>query len=174
MLCTNKEHMNSTCFIGIGSNLDNPLKQINNAISKLKQHSRITILKLSKLYLSKPHSQTQQPDYVNCAVLIDTSLEPNDLLIELENITKAQNKYIKTYWGPRHIDLDILMYLDNRIINTNKLTVPHPEMLNRDFVLLPLADLDPNIILHNNLTVSECLTNCKNKFVYDQIKTYSY
>ncbi len=167
----NKHQVYSRCILGLGSNLDNPFEQIKLSIKKINEEKAIEIIAKSKLYLSKPHGSVKQPDYTNSAILIDTQLSPHNLLAAMNNIAKEQNKYSKIHWGPRNIDIDILIYIDNRIINDDKLQIPHPEILNRDFVLLPIADLIPNIILPNKMTVNECLAICQNKFVYEQIAT---
>lgn len=143
-------------FIGLGSNLNTPMEQLQQAISQLKQHAEITQVTLSKFYSSKPVGPQDQPDYVNAVAIITTSLAPIPLLDALQAIENSQHRVRERHWGPRTLDLDLLRY-NNDKIDMDRLTVPHPFMLERGFVIKPMADLAPNMRLHNGKTVIEQL-----------------
>ncbi|WP_286234521.1 2-amino-4-hydroxy-6-hydroxymethyldihydropteridine diphosphokinase [Thalassotalea sediminis] len=135
------------CYIGIGSNLSNPAKQIQRAIDQLKQHDMFTVNAVSSLYCSQPMGPQDQPDYMNAVACIDTSLSPVALLDALQMIEKNAGRVRKgDRWGARILDLDILLY-DLDVINTERLVVPHYGMKDREFVLIPLAEIAPTLIL---------------------------
>lgn len=127
-------------FIGIGSNLQNPVDQVKKAISALESLPDSRLVSVSSLYASKPQGPQDQPDFVNAVARLETGLSASNLLCALQSIEKKQGKVKKRHWGERLIDLDILLY-DAVTIDTPELVIPHPELTNRDFVLLPLAEL---------------------------------
>lgn len=138
----------TTAYIALGSNLSKPVNQLNLAIYHLKQLDTLSVISISPYYLSKPVDKSIQPDFVNAVIKITTSLSAIDLLSECKRIEALQGRKKSVRWGPRVIDLDILLY--NRISQHNtQLTLPHPEMLNRDFVLKPLLDIWPEATLPN-------------------------
>jgi 2-amino-4-hydroxy-6-hydroxymethyldihydropteridine diphosphokinase len=130
-------------YIGIGSNLGNRQKNCLRAI-ELLQKKDIIVTKRSSLYETEPWGVKDQPRFINMAVEIDTSLEPKELLKILKNIEKELGKEKSSKWGPRIIDLDILLF-DDIILNEDNLKIPHPLMHERDFVLRPLCEIAPDI-----------------------------
>jgi len=137
--------MTHKALIGIGSNLGSPQENCNRAISLLCESESISLLKQSALYQSEPIGKTNQPWFVNAVIEIQTTLSPESLLQTLLNIEQQMGRTRNEKWGPRIIDLDILDY-DARIINSKSLTLPHPEMLNRRFVLEPLSEISGSTI----------------------------
>jgi 2-amino-4-hydroxy-6-hydroxymethyldihydropteridine diphosphokinase len=132
-------------YIGIGSNLDDPARQVRAAIDALKRLPRSTFVGASRLYRTAPWGNADQPSFVNAAAVISTALPPRELLDALLAIERAQGRVRDgARWGPRVIDLDILVYGDARIDEPG-LRVPHPHLAGRPFALLPLADLDPGL-----------------------------
>jgi 2-amino-4-hydroxy-6-hydroxymethyldihydropteridine diphosphokinase len=130
-------------FIGLGSNLLDPVQQVAEAIRELARVPASTLLARSRLYRTAPVGPPGQPDYVNAVVCLETRLAPEALLTELHRIELAHGRHRDgTRWGPRILDLDILLYGDARI-DAPGLTIPHPEMARRAFVLVPLADVAP-------------------------------
>jgi len=130
-------------YIGIGSNLDDPARQVRAALDALKRLPRSTFVGASRLYRTAPWGNADQPPFVNAAAAISTALPPRELLEALLAIERAQGRVRGgERWGPRVIDLDILVYGDARIDEPG-LRVPHPHLAERPFALLPLADLDP-------------------------------
>ena len=133
-------------FIGLGSNLEGPRKQINVALSSLDDLSEIEVLKISSFYQSKPLLGMTGPDYLNVACKIETRLSAHDLLSKCQQIENKQHRVREIRWGSRTIDLDILLYGDE-VISTQELNVPHPEIIKRNFVLLPLFEIEPKLEL---------------------------
>ena len=131
-------------YIGMGSNLHEPLLQIKEAIDELKAHPHFHNVKISKIYQSKPVGPQDQPDYINAAAFFQTYLGPHHVLDELQALEQQHGRLRKRHWGERTLDLDLLLYGQAQI-RTPRLTVPHPFMLERSFVLFPLSDLKPDL-----------------------------
>lgn len=149
------------CYIGLGSNLSDPLQQIRSAIHALQQLPDSTLTKLSRFYWSRAIGPNDQADYLNGAAQIITTQAPEALLDELQAIENSQGRKRSERWGARTLDLDLLLY-GNEIINSPRLTVPHPELLNRDFVLRPLLDIDPELCLIDGTKLASRLDYCPN------------
>ncbi len=141
-------------YIGLGSNLSTPIKQIEQAIDSLAEHSAIAIKAVSSFYGNPPMGPAEQPDYVNAVVNISTTLAATDLLDFLQSIEQKQHRKRIIKWGPRTIDLDILLY-GNQQIDLPNLMVPHPGLMQRVFVVLPLLEIAPNLILPNQISLSK-------------------
>ncbi len=133
-------------FIGLGSNLQGPRKQINTALNSLDDLSETKVLRISGFYQSKPLLEMPGPDYLNVVCKIETRLSALDLLSQCQQIENKQHRVREIRWGSRTIDLDILVYGDE-VISTKELIVPHPEMIKRNFVLLPLFEIEPELEL---------------------------
>ncbi|MPV85904.1 2-amino-4-hydroxy-6-hydroxymethyldihydropteridine diphosphokinase [Ostreibacterium oceani] len=133
-------------YIALGSNLDNPLQQIETAIAQIAAHPAMQLIKRAKCYRSKPVGPADQPDFINTAVMIETTLSPRDLLQALQAIEQAQHRVKTAHWGPRTIDLDIILYGDT-VLTTETLIIPHAQAHLRAFVLQPLLDLDETLTL---------------------------
>jgi len=131
-------------YIGLGSNLDEPFQQIKNAIEALNALSEVTVLIDSGFYISKPMGPEDQPDFVNAVVEINTSMSATELLDRCQLIEKSQGRIKTRYWGERSIDLDVLLFLGQKI-ETDNLIVPHPGIGLRDFVYMPLLKINPEI-----------------------------
>lgn len=143
--------MNIECVIGLGANLNNPQQQILAACQQLQEDSNILNFELSSLYSSTPMGPQNQPDYVNAVALFNTYLAPHTLLDLMQAIELKHGRVRAERWGPRTLDLDLLFY-GNQSINDDRLTVPHPGILQREFVIVPLAELRPHYPLPNNQT----------------------
>ena len=144
----------ATVFIGIGSNLNDPLKQVCAAINSLNTIEQTSLIQASSLYGSKPMGPQDQPDYVNAVAELETSLEPFELLDELQRIEGefGRERIKGNRWGARVLDLDILL-IDQLVIDTERLIVPHYGMKTREFVILPLAEIAPTLILPDGSTI---------------------
>ncbi len=161
--------MNSV-FIGIGSNLSDPKIQVTKAVTAIAQVSTITISKVSSLYVSKPMGPQDQPDYVNAVIEINTALTPIALLDQLQAIENTAGRVRKdNRWGARILDLDILLF-NQDIINEERLVVPHYGMKLREFVLLPLAEIAPNLILPDGDVLLELSNKIKRNALEKQGK----
>lgn len=134
----------STVYIGIGSNLGDRHKNCLRAVELLKQ-SGLSVTKQSSVHETEPWGITDQPAFLNMAVEIETVLLPIELLALLKKIEKDMGRQETVRWGPRIIDLDILLY-DDITLNTDALIIPHPLMHEREFVLRPLSELAEDLI----------------------------
>jgi len=130
----------AACFLGVGSNLGNRKKNIEKALDYLAKTRGVKIEKSSRVYETKPLGGPPQGKFLNAAVKIKTSLTPLSLLKTLKKIEKLLGRKRGIRFGPRPIDLDILLYA-NKVIKTKELVLPHPEMFKREFVLKPLRDV---------------------------------
>jgi 2-amino-4-hydroxy-6-hydroxymethyldihydropteridine diphosphokinase len=135
-------------YIGIGSNLGDPASNVQGAVELLAKISNSELIEYSSLYQSEPLGDIAQDDYVNAVAALKTSLQPAVLLIELQAIEKAYHRQRDPAlrWGPRTLDLDIILY-GNHLIDESGLTIPHPEMHNRLFVLKPLFEISGEITI---------------------------
>ncbi len=132
----------NSIYVGLGSNINDPITNIKLAIKHLKKIPHTKIQKISKLYLTKPVGYSHQPDFINAVANLITTLEPSKILTHLQNIENIMGR-IKTFRnGPRIIDVDLLMYAD-LILNTKQLILPHPHMHERAFVVIPLLEIEP-------------------------------
>ena len=143
-------------YIGLGSNLDNPVKQIKLAISSILSHHNIDYLDESGLYESKPYDNSQQPNYINAVLKIATTLSAHELLHYLQSIEQQQARERKKKWAARTIDLDILFFNKDNIF-TEELTIPHYDIKNRLFFLYPLFEIEPDYIFPDGTILRECL-----------------
>lgn len=151
-------------FIGLGSNLGDSLGHLKGAVNRLAQHPQIVICASSPIYRSKPYGPQDQPDYLNSVVEIETHLSAEDLLIYLWSIEKQHDRQrTGERWTARTLDLDILLYAD-AVIKTERLTVPHPEMRKRSFVIYPLFDIAGDLPLPDDglqpKTLKDCMKQC--------------
>lgn len=133
-------------YIGLGSNLADPIQQINTAIHELSKLPSSRLLAQSSLYRSPPFGPQDQPDYINAVVALETQLAAEELLDELQLLEQLHLRERKIHWGPRTLDLDILLY-GQAVINTERLQVPHPGVTQRITVLQPLAEIAPFLTL---------------------------
>lgn len=129
-------------YIGIGSNLGNREQNCLDAVSLLSDNG-ITVTKQSSMYETEPWGVKDQPRFINMVIEAETGAEPEELLTVLKNIEREVGRQDTYRWGPRVIDLDILLY-DNLVLDKDDLRIPHPLMHERDFVLRPLAEIAPD------------------------------
>lgn len=148
-------------YIGLGSNLAAPEQQLDAALSALAQLPQTRLIATSAYYSSAPLGPADQPRYTNAAAQLETSLAPHDLLDHLQAIELNQGRQRKAErWGPRTLDLDILLF-GQRIIDDTRLCVPHYHMHARPFVLQPLAELCPaEFQLPDGRWLADLLSNC--------------
>lgn len=130
------------CYIALGSNLDQPLAQVTLALKEIAELPETTLQAASPWYQSVAIGPGQQPDYLNGVAEIKSALAPLELLSALQHIEQLHRRQRLQRWGPRTLDLDILLYGDQRI-DLPQLQIPHPRMLERSFVVYPLYDLAP-------------------------------
>ena len=147
-------------YIALGSNLENPALQVGQAMDDLGILDRTRLIAKSSLYRSAPVDYVDQPDFVNAVVKIETRLTPNELLEALLSAEQQRGRVRTFQNAPRTLDLDILLYND-LIIHENGLTIPHPRMHERAFVLVPLYELSPGAIIPGRGVVADLLAACK-------------
>lgn len=126
------------CYLGLGSNLRSPERQLRQAVKHIKKIPRTTVLKIAPFYFNPATGRRAQPPYVNCAIKIATTLPPLALLRHCLAIEKKQGRIRKVRWGARTLDIDLLLY-GSRTIHLKDLIIPHPRMSERPFVLIPLS-----------------------------------
>jgi 2-amino-4-hydroxy-6-hydroxymethyldihydropteridine diphosphokinase len=143
-------------YLGLGSNLDDPQSQLESAVQAISLLPRTRVLRQSPMYVSQPWGKLDQPDFLNMVVEIRTALAPETLLRRCKQIEAEHGRLEGERWGPRQLDIDILI-LGDSAIHTPALEVPHPRMWERAFVLRPLADLRPDLQSPDGTPVSEIL-----------------
>lgn len=146
--------MSVNTFIAFGSNLNQPVDQIKTALSKIEQDGKLQLIKFSSLYKSKPLGVVMQNDFVNAVGEFKTSLDPFSLLAYLKSIEQLHQRVKLQHWGPRTLDLDIILYGEQNF-NSSTLTIPHLEMHKRDFVLTPLLEIAPQKRLPNGELIAQ-------------------
>lgn len=132
-------------ILSIGSNLGNRIEFLKSSIKNIRLLANTTITNVSDVYETEPIGVSKQSNYLNCIVYLKTDLSPYDLLTEINEIEKMYKRERRIKWGPRTLDIDIIDY-DNKIVNTEQLTLPHPRMHKRRFVLLPMTEIKPDYI----------------------------
>lgn len=134
----------STAYIALGSNLGDKEKNLRRALLLLTQQG-VEIAKVSSFFKTEPYGVTDQPEFLNAVCEVRTNLQPRALLDVLLATELAMGRVRLRHWGERNIDLDLLLYGDV-VLDTERLRLPHPDMHNRDFVLLPLAEIAPDVV----------------------------
>lgn len=163
--------MGHIAYIGIGSNVGKKTDQCERAISEILKFDRHKLLAKSSFFKTQPIGYTSQDWFVNGVIKIETDLEPLDLLRVLKTIESQLGRRETFRWGPRTIDLDVLIF-DDREIKTEELQIPHPLLHERQFVLIPLVEIDRDLV-HPVLkkTVGEILENFKEDQGVEKLKS---
>lgn len=149
-------------ILGLGSNLGDREKNILKAITRLSSQGDIFVDKVSSIYQTEPVGLKEQPQFLNAVVSITTSLTPGKLLERCLEIEKMMGRIRTQKWGPRVIDIDIIIYNDV-VLCTDELYLPHPRMHERNFVLIPLAEITKNVPIYRGLTADELLARSLDK-----------
>lgn len=151
--------MLTRAYVALGSNLDEPLRHIKTALAEL-QDLAVHPLKHSALYRSAPHGPVPQPDYINAVAALDTSLDPKQLLKQLLAIETKHGRIRKgERWGPRTLDLDLLLFGETQCTD-DVLSLPHPRLHERAFVLYPLYEIAPQLHIPGRGTLRELVRRC--------------
>ena len=156
--------MSTEIYLGLGANLGNPRETFDRSLSQVKMFA--DILNQSSLYRSKPYGFSEQPSFVNAAIRISSTLPPLEILKKTQQIEKNLGKKTLHKNGPRVIDLDLLIY-DDLMLDSKKLVLPHPGILKRDFVILPLLEIKANLAhpAWPHITLSKYLSIIDEPFV---------
>ena len=142
-----------TAYIALGSNLGDKRSYIQSALDGMEENDQIRVLKTSTLMTTQPYGGVEQDEFLNGVCRIETLYTPEELLDFLHLLEQAAHRERKIHWGPRTLDLDILLY-DNLVMSTDMLTIPHIDMQHRDFVLAPMAEIAPyaeHPVLHKSM-----------------------
>jgi len=140
--------------LGLGANLGDAAATLDGAVAELAAEPGVTVVARSSTYRTAPVGGPEQPDYLNAAVLLEVSLEPLQLLRRLQAIELGHGRVRTVRWGPRTLDLDVLLW-DERSIDEPELTVPHPRLVERRFALEPLLELLPDARLPGGRALAE-------------------
>jgi 2-amino-4-hydroxy-6-hydroxymethyldihydropteridine diphosphokinase len=155
--------MRYSAFLGLGSNLGQREKHLNTAVAELKRMRSSRLVWTSNVYETDPVGKISQPKFLNACVEMETELSPGDLHAETKSMEARLGRTSTERWGPREIDVDILLY-DGVVFDKDGVTVPHPEMEHRRFVLVPLNDIAADLVHPvTGLTVAEMLKACKDQ-----------
>jgi 2-amino-4-hydroxy-6-hydroxymethyldihydropteridine diphosphokinase len=149
-------------YVGIGSNLDEPLRQVRDALDELDRIPHSRVVKRSSLYKSAPTGFAQQPEFINAVAQMETGISADRLLSELQDIEARHGRQRPFANAPRTLDLDLLLFEDLEM-KTDRLTVPHPRMHERAFVLKPLLELSESIEIPGKGSARELLKRCKDQ-----------
>jgi 2-amino-4-hydroxy-6-hydroxymethyldihydropteridine diphosphokinase len=156
--------MTHCAFIALGSNLQNPAEQVRHAFSEIASLPKTQLVRTSSLYKTAPLGYDNQPDFINAVAEVATGLEPLDLLRSLLDIETRHGRERPFPNAPRVLDLDLLLY-DDLMMQTPELTLPHPRMHERGFVLLPLAEIAPTIGIPGMGNVQQLAEQCPDQGV---------
>ncbi|MHB9038181.1 MAG: 2-amino-4-hydroxy-6-hydroxymethyldihydropteridine diphosphokinase [Armatimonadota bacterium] len=143
-----------TAYLALGANIGDKLANVREAIALIDAHEACAVAAVSSIYMTKPVGVIDQPDFVNLVIAIETSLDPIALLDLCNEIERKLGRERTIRWGPRVIDMDILLY-EGVNISEERLTIPHPSMMERAFVLVPLAEIAPDVLLPGGITARE-------------------
>ena len=139
-----------TCYVGLGSNLSNelgsPIEHLQQAIVAMRDHEQIRAIRVSSFYASAPMGPQDQPDFINAVAGFETTMTPVELLAFCQQLEQQALRARIRHWGERSLDVDILLYGEAQIAEP-QLTIPHAGLLERNFVLIPLRELAPDIII---------------------------
>ncbi|ROR98634.1 2-amino-4-hydroxy-6-hydroxymethyldihydropteridine diphosphokinase [Sinobacterium caligoides] len=155
-------------YIALGSNLDSPFEQVQGAVNDIAIDERINLLRCSNWYQSKAIGPGEQADYINGVVCVNTTMTPLELLDYLQTIEQQHGRVRKERWGARTLDLDILLY-DDLTCDDDRLTIPHPRMNERAFVMTPLNDIAPTL----KLPCGESVSNVSQQLTQSGLQFYA-
>lgn len=154
----------SQAFIALGSNLQQPLQQVTTALREIAGLPQTALVRQSSFYRTAPVGYDDQPDFINAVAEVETTLAPLQLLHAIQGIENQHGRERPFPNAPRVLDLDLLLY-NNTVMDTNELTLPHPRMHERGFVLLPLAEIAPDLTLPKYGSVANLAQTCMDQGV---------
>lgn len=156
-------------FIGLGTNVGNKIENISKVVQFFQSDEKFQDVKSSSLYESKPYGYHEQDNFLNSVISFSTNISSGDLLKITKELEKIIGRTKTTVWGPREIDIDILLY-GEAILKSNSLSIPHKDLLNRDFVIVPLLELDEEVIHPvEKKKIKLFLSDLEDKYIIDKI-----
>jgi 2-amino-4-hydroxy-6-hydroxymethyldihydropteridine diphosphokinase len=150
-------------FLSLGTNLGNKNGNLRRALALLSENQAMGVVKLSSIYQTAPQNFTEQEDFLNCTCEIRTAFDPTQLINFCKSIEWKLGRKTMFRYGPRLVDVDILLY-DDLTITTSELSIPHPELVRRNFVLTPLNEIAPNLVVHGK-RLAHWMSLCSNQRV---------
>ncbi|MEN6357238.1 MAG: 2-amino-4-hydroxy-6-hydroxymethyldihydropteridine diphosphokinase [Armatimonadota bacterium] len=147
-----------SAYLGLGANLEDNIANVHKAIAMVDAHEGCTVSAVSSIYITKPVGVIDQPDFANAVIRVETTLDPYELLDICNKIEDEMGRKRTIRWGPRVIDMDILLY-EGVNIDEERLSIPHPRMMERAFVLVPLAEVAPDMELPGSISAREAANN---------------
>ncbi len=157
--------------LSLGSNIGNRLENLKKAVRKL-EGPKLNILRISSIYETEPLGFKEQEKFYNIVLTAEYSEDPSELLLEIHRIEQGLGREREFKNSPRTIDIDIITFNDQKV-NSESLTIPHKEYMNRKFVLIPLAEIEPNFIFSDKNTVRETLEKCKDNSEVTRISEFN-
>jgi 2-amino-4-hydroxy-6-hydroxymethyldihydropteridine diphosphokinase len=151
-------------FLSLGSNLGDRAATLDAALRELEASGEVRVVRRSSLYATAPVGKTDQPEFYNLAVEVETALAPEALLDRCQAVERHLGRVRGERWGPRTLDVDILLY-DRQVVSTERLIIPHPELLRRRFVLEPLLEITPDAALPDGSPIAPQLTRVADQSV---------
>lgn len=150
--------MMTRVYLALGSNLANPLHQVQSALDALAVIPQTRLIATSSFYRTPPYGPANQPDYLNAAVALETTLSPEGLLDNTQRIELEQGRVRQNHrWGPRTLDIDIMLF-GNLTLSSSRLTIPHYDISNRAFMLVPLVEIAPTLHFPDGTSAAEMLS----------------
>lgn len=143
-------------YLSLGANLGDRKAMLEAALRRLEASGQVRVVTASSVYETEPIGYAEQPWFYNLAAEIETDLDPDELLTVTKQVERELNRTREIHWGPRTIDIDILLY-DDLVTSGNRLTLPHPEMVGRRFVLEPLVEIAPDLTLPDGRRIADLL-----------------
>ncbi len=148
-------------YLGLGSNIGDRDANLRKAMSMLESSGELRIIRRSSVYQTRPVGYSEQPDFLNMVIKVKSSLKARELLRLCLGVEERMMRKRGIRWGPRIIDIDLLLY-DNLVLEDSELTLPHPEMTHRAFVLVPLLEIEPELVMPDGSSVGEHLAGLGN------------
>lgn len=170
--CIGADKIMTTAALGLGGNIGDPQAAMAEALQGLDSRDDCTVSAVSRLYKTPPWGKTDQPDFLNCCALVETSLGPEALLDVCLSVERSMKRERVERWGPRTIDIDILTF-GNREMETERLALPHPRMVERAFVLVPLAEIAPEMVVSGQ-SLSEWLRRTDSSGIHPASKNQNW
>lgn len=156
-------------YLGLGSNVGNKIKNIKQAIGFFNWDTRFIDLHASSLYVTKPYGSIEQDNFINAVISFSTNIDHDNLFKITKELEKRIGRIKRESWGPREIDIDFLLF-NQIVVRKEHITIPHEDLLNRDFVLVPLLELDPEIIDPvSQKKIKSFLSDLNDKYIIDKI-----
>ena len=159
----------SRVFLSLGSNKGEREEYLKNALLALESNSKVSIIATSSIYETKPYGDIPQKNYFNGAVLIETEYSPNEIYLLIKKIEKEVGRTDSVRWGEREIDIDIIL-IDSLIFENKNITIPHKEYDLRDFVLIPICEIDPKVIdPKTGVKLADRIKSLNKKYIIDKM-----